>query len=757
MKNWSLHKRLVISVVFLYAVYAGALFVDLNTTMDMTPTGFAVGIPTSPLIQVAPTPCQRPSGTHSSFFFNSMAKKFDNRILCWSGKWYSWHPAFKPTAQMPNQWYFAKSQTAPCITIGDFYTRPNLAEWGRVSDPAYETECKALNKPSIPTVPTPVGAPLATIADGEIRVDISKVVWNPPLTTTLFRMFRCDAQGSNCRESNELQKPDSLPVISLDQPTVRGTGGIGTLGFEHNSKPGWPSPGVYTYRFLPVQPLNLKDYYRSPVEPAGTMTEPSNQIIVTAPNIIEAEDFDCGISACTGTECSKCPDRVQNSEVSSYRGKPVLEGISYSDDANNDYFSSYRNGPVDVFPSKPYSNRFGVGGTRTNEWMIYTRDISAGTYRIKVDYATIQPAEIELHISHKSKPMSIALPSTGGGNTLRNVLSEPVSLVGGQNSFVLKINSGGVNLDKLELIPLSAQEQLIAHYPFDGSANDVIGKIDGVFTDPKYGPGVQQKGQAAQFDGTNKIQIQRNPSVFGDLGTFTIVFWMKQNVFRTFYDGILAAVHDQEEDDTLENFFIASTDSNVLLGTRSLYLSPTPVGVKVDGNWHEVRIIVVEGEEIDYYLDGVLAKTYKPIQKVVFDDLNNVIIGSRRNRDGTGYNGLIDDLKIYTGVVVPEQVAKQSPPSFFRKPSEPRTGSFVLLNCGIETIGSESGEGTKKWMKECGPPSGTVDCGGRKSYCPIGGRVSNDQCVVPTLTPGKFTKLGFFCGGAEKEKYFALR
>lgn len=41
MKNWSLHKRLVVAVVFLYAVYAGALFVDLNTAMEMSPTGYA--------------------------------------------------------------------------------------------------------------------------------------------------------------------------------------------------------------------------------------------------------------------------------------------------------------------------------------------------------------------------------------------------------------------------------------------------------------------------------------------------------------------------------------------------------------------------------------------------------------------------------------------------------------------------------------------------------------------------------------------
>ncbi len=70
----------------------------------------------------------------------------DKRLLCWDGTWYSWELSFigKNSNDMKRAtgWWFSEHQTQPCKVIGNmFYTRPTESVWGRVTDPAYVTEC----------------------------------------------------------------------------------------------------------------------------------------------------------------------------------------------------------------------------------------------------------------------------------------------------------------------------------------------------------------------------------------------------------------------------------------------------------------------------------------------------------------------------------------------------------------------------------------------------------------------------------------
>ena len=74
-----------------------------------------------------------------------------------------------------------------------------------------------------------------------------------------------------------------------------------------------------------------------------------------------------------------------------------------------------------------------------------------------------------------------------------------------------------------------------------------------------------------------------------------------------------------------------------------------------DGNWHHVAG-VYDGEKIYLYLDGRVDRV-KPASGGIRLDDRQVRIGDNAQHPGRFWNGLIDDVRIYSYGMSPEEVA----------------------------------------------------------------------------------------------------
>ena len=74
-----------------------------------------------------------------------------------------------------------------------------------------------------------------------------------------------------------------------------------------------------------------------------------------------------------------------------------------------------------------------------------------------------------------------------------------------------------------------------------------------------------------------------------------------------------------------------------------------------DGQWHHVAG-VYDGQKICLYIDGRLDVSQPASGRIRLDD-RAVLIGDNSQKPGRCWNGLIDDVRIYSYGMTPEEVA----------------------------------------------------------------------------------------------------
>ena len=211
---------------------------------------------------------------------------------------------------------------------------------------------------------------------------------------------------------------------------------------------------------------------------------------------------------------------------------------------------------------------------------------------------------------------------------------------------------------------------LVGYYPFNGNTNDESGNgrhgvpSDISLTSDRYG----NDNSAYSFLGTNTsyISISNNPSVFGDMSSLTLSAWIKHLEFTngSYEAGILSARPESQSDYSSGLVFDIrsgnNTGSGLSLETQRLhntgYFSS---GTVLDLNvWKHVAAVVNYGESIKLYVNGELKNTKTPVSSVVFNDLNNILIGNRYwgGTINAAFKGVIDDVRVYNIALSPLDV-----------------------------------------------------------------------------------------------------
>jgi WD40 repeat protein len=176
----------------------------------------------------------------------------------------------------------------------------------------------------------------------------------------------------------------------------------------------------------------------------------------------------------------------------------------------------------------------------------------------------------------------------------------------------------------------------------DSSGNDLYGKLIGdahIVSDP-------ERGNVLSLDGNGDYVDFGNNSAFNILGSITVTAWIKPRAFDEPWQAIINKgdsswrLQRYQEKGSVE---FACTGLNVT-GTKWGNVWGT-VDVN-DGKWHHI-VGAYNGTKIHLYIDGMLDKS---LDASGFTNTNefSVMVGENPEQRGRYWNGLIDDVRMYS-------------------------------------------------------------------------------------------------------------
>ena len=239
----------------------------------------------------------------------------------------------------------------------------------------------------------------------------------------------------------------------------------------------------------------------------------------------------------------------------------------------------------------------------------------------------------------------------------------------------------------------SAPADLIAWWPGEGNANDVVGGHNGVLTNgAAFAAGIV--GQAFSFSGSSE-GVLIPYSTFTDFSTmsgWTIEAWINPTSFNnqnypTIYSKGYWAVSLglNSGSGALESWI---NNANQLVGTISVPL----------GQWSHVAL-VYDGTNRTFYVNGRLAGSGSAPS--ITSDTSNSAIGSVATLDGrSSFNGLIDEVSIYNRALSFDEIAatylagsygkcEEVPPTLLTQPQSQSipAGSNVVFS--VSAVGEQ--------------------------------------------------------------------
>ncbi|MDD5164994.1 MAG: LamG domain-containing protein [Candidatus Pacebacteria bacterium] len=177
-------------------------------------------------------------------------------------------------------------------------------------------------------------------------------------------------------------------------------------------------------------------------------------------------------------------------------------------------------------------------------------------------------------------------------------------------------------------------ESLISH-DSSGNSNDAILSDDSV-----WAPGIS--GSAISFDGGDNRALIPNDVI----GTGSVTVCAEYNVNSTPAGVVLISNNAFSVSLNVSGNFTVSNDG----GTNSV----STTGTIVPGSWNHICVARTESGDVSIYINGSLnvqGNAGTPVSGT------EVGIGNSPWDDTRGFDGMIDDVKIYTGILSASQIS----------------------------------------------------------------------------------------------------
>jgi len=213
-----------------------------------------------------------------------------------------------------------------------------------------------------------------------------------------------------------------------------------------------------------------------------------------------------------------------------------------------------------------------------------------------------------------------------------------------------------------------ASADLILHWMFDEGSGEVVNDSSGnghVGTIEGATWTIDDKGPCLEFGGDGDRVVDENgPSYLNGLDTVTIAVWIKSNQVPTD-----AGFIQGEEPDGGDNIFTMRYDS---AGATSGGSSLLKMAIVAPGDeqqmesssnlqtteWQHVALVWARGEELQLYVNGELdtPSANGAPRDVSTSDITIFIVGQGAKDSGGGWDGLIDDVRIYDNALTQVEI-----------------------------------------------------------------------------------------------------
>jgi beta-galactosidase len=194
------------------------------------------------------------------------------------------------------------------------------------------------------------------------------------------------------------------------------------------------------------------------------------------------------------------------------------------------------------------------------------------------------------------------------------------------------------------------------------------------------------RGQVASFDVNDYVDCGNDASLSEPniTGKITLAAWVKTNDCGNGQFNPYIAKGDHAY--TLQHRAPPGTGINELEiaiydGTAWDFAS-TPVDISFNGVWHHLAG-TYNGSQIKLYVDGELKDTNDYVGSIP-SETNNVNLGTSSDFTDRWYEGLLDDVRIYSRALSQEEVASLAERSTFTQPLEPL---LTPQNPGVDLYG----------------------------------------------------------------------
>src|SRR5690554_5921837 len=209
---------------------------------------------------------------------------------------------------------------------------------------------------------------------------------------------------------------------------------------------------------------------------------------------------------------------------------------------------------------------------------------------------------------------------------------------------------------------------LLAHFPFDEedgtSAFDLVSEAQAIAVDfvPEWGVG--REGNALRFSGdptASHLLFPHNDDLFLNSSSFSIALWFNSSGLKSDMYLLHKGMHDAENGGNGKWFGIQYKPDRLTFAVDD-DVTKSNLDLSNPGRWfnsewqHLVCIRDVEEQQLLMYVNGELLGSTRDNTTGGIGVLSNLVIGNCDGYYNTPFEGEMDDLRFYEGVLSPEAV-----------------------------------------------------------------------------------------------------
>lgn len=211
-------------------------------------------------------------------------------------------------------------------------------------------------------------------------------------------------------------------------------------------------------------------------------------------------------------------------------------------------------------------------------------------------------------------------------------------------------------------------DNLIAHFPLNNSAEDLVSSADGTITNatPSEDRHSILNG-AYYFDGTSNINMGDSSLFEMGLNDYSISVWFKSYNKSSYYTYVVGKRGWNDLNSTSKDkvYALALDRNNKLLFYYKFddYSGGTfPTSVALDTNWHHAVVTVGRSDSIKLYIDKVMVSGTSIASKsaVTMNCENGDFMLGNCSQRNEPLNGMIDDVRVYKGRALTKQEIKDA-------------------------------------------------------------------------------------------------